>query len=422
MITIRRWQKIMYLENIQRWYEPHLAKRPLVFVVVGAIVLALVSWAFLHQGTAKASAPPAVPVTVARAMRQDMPVVKTELGAAQAWTSVTVLAQVSGKLIKVNFAEGTDVKAGEVLAEIDPTTYRAALEQAEGSLRRDRASLAEAKIDLDRYSKLVAVLAISQQQYQTQAALVEQDEGVVESDEGTVKIAQTNLQWSRIVAPITGRSGVRLVDPGNIVSASGGVASAPATAAATNTSSPASTGGSGIVVINEIQPIAVTFTVPEGDFQNLMALSSGFRAPLLVRAYSQETGALLDTGDLSIADNRVDPSTGTIELKARFPNAARRLWPGQFVNVQLTLQTLRNVTTIPLTALIRGPNGQYVYVIDKTKHAIMRPVKLSVSADTVAVVTSGVKPGDMVVTDGQMLLKSGTLIKIANARTRRPGS
>jgi multidrug efflux system membrane fusion protein len=422
VITIRRWQKIMYLENIQRWYEPHLAKRPLVFVVVGAIVLALVSWAFLHQGTAKASAPPAVPVTVARAMRQDMPVVKTELGAAQAWTSVTVLAQVSGKLIKVNFAEGTDVKAGEVLAEIDPTTYRAALEQAEGSLRRDRASLAEAKIDLDRYSKLVAVQAISQQQYQTQAALVEQDEGVVESDEGTVKIAQTNLQWSRIVAPITGRSGVRLVDPGNIVSASGGVASAPATAAATNTSSPASTGGSGIVVINEIQPIAVTFTVPEGDFQNLMALSSGFRAPLLVRAYSQETGALLDTGDLSIADNRVDPSTGTIELKARFPNAARRLWPGQFVNVQLTLQTLRNVTTIPLTALIRGPNGQYVYVIDKTKHAIMRPVKLSMSADTVAVVTSGVKPGDMVVTDGQMLLKSGTLIKIANARTRRPGS
>jgi membrane fusion protein, multidrug efflux system len=412
----------MHWEKVRGWYEPRVAKHPWLFIGAGVLVLGLVLWAFLYNGSTKAAAPVAIPVTVAKAARQDMPVAITELGAAQAWTSVTVLAQVSGKLIKVNFTEGADVKAGEVLAEIDPTPYRAALEQAEGSLRRDRASLAEAKIDLDRYTKLVAVQAISQQTYQMQVALVQEDEGVVESDEGAVKMAQTNLSWTRIVSPITGRAGVRLVDPGNIVSASGGIASTPATAASTNTSNPSATGGSGIVVINQIEPIAVTFTVPEGDLESLMAASNGFRTALLVRAYSQETGALLDTGELSIADNRVDPSTGTIELKARFANAARHLWPGQFVNVQLTLQTLRGVTTIPIAALNRGPNGQYVYVIDKTKHAIVRPVKLSITSDTVAAVTSGVKPGDIVVTDGQMTLKSGSLVKIPGAKSGRHGS
>ncbi len=407
--------------TIMQWYETHLAKRPWALAGAGVIALVLIVWAFLHQGPAKASAPPAVPVTVATAKRQDMPVAITELGAAQAWTSITILAQVSGKLLKVNFTEGSDVRAGEVLAEIDPTTYRAALDQAEGSLRRDRAALAEARIDLARYARLMAANAIAQQQYQTQEALVRQDEGVVQSDEGTVKIARTNLDWCRVVSPIAGRAGVRLVDAGNIVSASGGIASAPATAAATNASNPASSGGSGIVVINQIQPIAVTFTVPEGDFQNLMQASNGFRASLVVRAYSQETGALLDTGELSIADNRIDPSTGTVEMKARFPNAERRLWPGQFVNVQLTLQTLHSVTTIPVTAINRGPNGRYVYTITKDKHAIARPVKVGVTGDTFAAVTSGVKPGDIVVTDGQMTLKSGTLVKFINTGTRRTG-
>jgi multidrug efflux system membrane fusion protein len=385
-------------------------------------MLVLVAWAIFHEGSTKAAPAPAVPVTVAKAARQDVPVTIMELGAAQAWTSVTILAQVSGKLLSVNFTEGTDVRAGEVLAQIDPTTYRAALEQAEGSLRRDQASLAEAIIDRDRYARLSAANAIPLQQYQTQVALVHQDEGVVESDEGTVKMARTNLEWCRIVAPITGRTGVRLVDPGNIVSASGGVASTPATAAATNTSNPTSTGGSGIVVVNQIQPIAVTFTVPEGDFQNLMQFSNNFRAPLLVRAYSQESGALLDTGELRIVDNRIDPSTGTIELKARFPNAARRLWPGQFVNVQLTLQTLHNAITIPLTAINRGPNGRYVYVVDKDKTAILRPVQVGVTTDTFAAVTSGVKFGDLVVTDGQMTLKAGSPVRIINNGTRRTGS
>ncbi len=406
--------------NIKPWYEKHVAEHPWVFIGAGVIALALILWIFFHQGPAKAPAPPAVPVTVATAKRQDMPVVITELGAAQAWTSVTILAQVSGKLLKVNFTEGTDVNAGDVLAEIDPTTYRAALQQAEGSLRRDRAALAEAKIDLDRYTRLMAANAISQQQYQTQAALVQQDEGVVQSDEGTAKIAQTNLEWCRIVAPFTGRVGVRLVDPGNIISASGGIASAPATAAATSANNPSSSGGSGIVVINQIQPIAVTFTVAEGDFQNLMQASNGFHTALAVRAYSQETGALLDTGTLSIADNRIDPSTGTIEMKARFPNAERRLWPGQFVNVQLTLQTLHNATTIPAAAINRGPNGRYVYVITKDKHALVHPVKLSVTGDSFAAVASGVKPGDLVVIDGQMTLKAGSLVKIATARRTHP--
>lgn len=387
---------------------------------MGALALALIAWMLFHKGPAKDAGPPAVPVTVATAKRQDIALTLSELGAAQAWTSVNVLAQVSGRLLTVNFTEGTDVKQGDVLAQIDPAPYQAALEQAQGTLNRDRAALADAKLDLARYKRLEAENAIATQLADTQAALVRQDEGVVESDEGTVKTATVNLGWTKVVAPVTGRTGVRLVDPGNLVSASGSVGTAPATAAATNASSATPSSGSGIVVVNQIQPIAVTFTVPEGDFQNLAQVSNGFHIPLLARAYSQETGALLDTGQLTIADNRIDPSTGTIELKARFPNAKNVLWPGQFVNVQLTLQTLHHVTTIPTTAVNRGPDGAFAYVVGKDKHVAMRPLTIAQTQDTTAIVSKGVAPGETVVTDGQMILKAGSLVKLpAAARARR---
>jgi multidrug efflux system membrane fusion protein len=400
------------------WSDP--AHRRWVFAGLVVLALALASWAIFHQKPATASGPPPVPVTVAVARQQDIALSLTELGAAQAWTSVNVLAQVSGKLLTVNFTEGADVKAGDLLAQIDPAPYQAALEQAQGTLRRDRAALADAKLDLARFKRLEALNSIATQQVDTQAALVLQDEGVVQSDEGTVKTAAVNLGWTRVVAPVTGRTGVRLVDPGNLVSTSGSVGNAPATTAATNTSSAVSSGGTGIVVVNQIQPIAVTFTVPEGDFQNLAQVSNGFHIPLVTRAYSQETGTLLDTGELSIADNRIDPSTGTIELKARLPNARKLLWPGQFVNVQLTLQTLHNVTTIPTTAVNRGPNGSFAYVVQKNGRVAMRPLTLASTQDSTAVVTKGVKSGEIVVTDGQMILKDGSLVRIA--RPTRPGS
>jgi multidrug efflux system membrane fusion protein len=400
------------------WSDPR--HRRWTFTGAAALALVLAAWALFHKGPAKASEPPAVPVTVATAKRQDIAVSLTELGAAQAWTSVNVLAQVSGRLLTVNFTEGADVKEGDVLAQIDPAPYQAALEQAQGTLNRDRAALADAKLDLARYKRLEALNSIATQLVDTQAALVRQDEGVVQSDEGTVKTATVNLGWTKVVAPVTGRTGVRLVDPGNLVSASGSVGSAAATAAATNASNATPSSGSGIVVVNQIEPIAVTFTVPEGDFQNLAQVSNGFHTPLLARAYSQETGALLDTGELTIADNRIDPSTGTIELKARFPNAKHMLWPGQFVNVQLTLQTLHNVTTVPTTAVNRGPDGAFAYVVGKDKHVTMQPLVVSQTQDTTSIVSKGLKPGEIVVTDGQMILKAGSLVKLpASPHARR---
>ena len=324
------------------------ARRYWILAGLGALAVLLVVGVLVLRQPAKPPAPPSVPVNVAKAAAADIPVSITALGAAQAWTSVTVLAQVSGKLLSVNFTEGTDVKKGQLLAQIDPSPYLAVLTQAQGTLKRDQALLANARLDLERYVALDAANAISKQTLDTQRALVQQDEGTVKTDEGLVAAAQVNVGWCNIVSPIDGRVGVRLVDPGNLVNAGGSVSNTPAaTAAPTNVSSSTGNSGSGIVTINQIEPIAVTFTVPEGDFQQLQDLSHDFQQTLAVKAFSQESGALLDSGQLSIADNRsIDPATGTIELKARFPNAERHLWPGQFVNVQLTLETLHQVTTI----------------------------------------------------------------------------
>jgi multidrug efflux system membrane fusion protein len=392
-------------------------RRHWVFIALGTLAIALVAWVILHRKPAAPPEPPPVPVSAARAVNQDIPISVTALGAAQAWTSVTVLAQVSGKLLTVDFTEGTDVAKGQLLARIDPAPYIAVLTQAQGTLERDQALLANARLDLIRYQNLMAQNAIARQVLDTQAALVKQDEGTVLTDQGAVAAAQVNVNYCRIISPVDGRVGVRLVDPGNLVSVSGSVASTPSTAAATNNSSTTST-NSGIVVVNQIEPIAVTFTVPEGDFQNLLNMSDGFTKPLLARAMSQETGVLLDTGELSIADNRIDPATGTVELKARFPNADRHLWPGQFVNVQLTLQTLAHVTTVPQDAVNRGPNGTFVFLIGADNVATVRPISTGFTQGNTTVITKGLKPGDLVVTDGQMILKAGSKVRVV---TPAPG-
>jgi multidrug efflux system membrane fusion protein len=356
------------------------------FAVLGAVLVVLVGflWVVTHQAP-KQQRPPGVPVTVARAEQADVPVTIGGLGSAQAWKSDLINTQVNGMLTWVA-PEGTDVRAGAVLAQIDPAPYRAALTVAEGALRRDEAVLAGARVNLARFQALAAQDSIAKQQVDDQAALVKQDEGTVELDRGQVASAQLNLRYCRIVSPIDGRVGVRLVDPGNIVN---------------------TTLTTGIVSVNQITPIAVTFTVPQGDFQHLAQVSDGFRLPLTTEALSQETGASLGGGVLSIADNHVDPSTATVGLKARFENAARTLWPGQFVNVRLTLQTLSNVVTVPSAAVNQGPNGAYVYLVGPDDKAIMRPVLVTTTQDNVAVIQRGVRAGDLVVTDGQMTLRQG---------------
>jgi multidrug efflux system membrane fusion protein len=391
------------------------ARRYWILASLAALAVLLVAGVLILRHPAKPPPQPAVPVNVAKAVAADIPISITALGAAQAWTSVTVLAQVSGKLLSVNFTEGTDVRKGQLLAQIDPAPYLAVLTQAQGALKRDQALLANARLDLERYVALDAANAISKQTLDTQRALVQQDEGTVKTDEGLVAAAQVNVGWCNIVSPIDGRVGVRLVDPGNLVNVSGSVSNTPATAAPTNVSSSTGNSSSGIVTINQIEPIAVTFTVPECNFQQLQDLSHGFQQALVTKAFSQESGALLDSGQLSIADNHIDPATGTIELKARFPNAERHLWPGQFVNVQLTLEMLHQVTTIPATAINRGPNGSYVFVVGADKKVALQPINVGWTQGDVVVIKSGIKPGDVVVTDGQMILKAGSIVRIAAA-------
>jgi membrane fusion protein, multidrug efflux system len=395
-----------------------------ILVGVGAAAIVAIAWLLLHRKPAQAHPPPPVPVAIAQATTQDFPVTVTSLGAAQAWKSVTIFAQVSGVLLSVNFKEGSDVTAGQVLAEVDPSTYRAALTQTQGQLAHDQAVLAEARNDLVRYKTLLAQDSIARQLAENQVQVVKQAEGTVLLDKGLVENARINLSRCRIVSPIPGRTGVRLVDPGNLVNGSGSVSSLQATAGPTSSASPTGTStglptgsvgssGSGIVVINQIEPIAVTFTVPQADFQQLQQTSDDFARPLMVQAFSQETGALIDTGRLEIADNRVNPATGTVALKADFPNAGHQLWPGLFINVRLTLQTLPGAVVVPSTAVNRGPQGQFVFVVGPGNRAFIRPVKVGASDGASTTINSGLRSGELVVVDGQMTLKDGSQIRVA---------
>ncbi|MDE2301918.1 MAG: efflux RND transporter periplasmic adaptor subunit [Sphingomonadales bacterium] len=387
-------------------------RRHIVFGVLAALAAVLLGWGIFHRPEAPAASPPAVPVVVQAAVIRDFATSTRAIGAARAWTSDTIYAQVSGRLIRVAFREGSEVHAGDVLAEVDPAPYRAVLLQQLGTLHRDEALLAEARLNLRRYQLLAQQDSIARQTYEDQKAAVAQAQGTVELDEGLVAAARVNLDWCKIRAPITGRAGVRLVDVGNLVSAGGSTASTAATAAATSNAPAASQTGTGILVINQIVPIAVTFTLPEDEFSHMRRISSGFRAPLAVEATSQENGAVLGEGQVAIADNAVDPATGTVELKARFENRERRLWPGQFVNVKLAGETLAHVTVIPLIAVNRGPQGSFVFVVGRDRTVAMRPVVVLASEGGEAAIGRGLQPGERVVTDGQMALRPGARVRL----------
>jgi multidrug efflux system membrane fusion protein len=365
------------------------------FVALAVVLAGLIAWLTLGgKKSAKAPPSPVVAVTTAKATVRDFPVVITALGSAQAWQGVLIRAQVNGRLLSVPVAEGSEVKAGQVVAEIDPSFYRATLMQAQGALQRDQAQLEAARIDLARYQKLAAQDSIAKAQVDTQAALVKQIEGTVMIDQGSVHSATVNLNFTQIKSPITGRVGVRLVDPGNLVS--------------TNDTT-------GIISVNQVSPIAVTFAIPQGDFQRLASASGGFRKPLMTQALSQETNLLVGQGQLMVADNHVDQSTGTVQMKARFANEKRALWPGQFVNVRLTVQTLPQALTVPAAAVNQGPNGPFVFVVSDGK-AIVHPVSVIATQDATAVIKTGLQAGDTVVTDGQLALRPGSKVRMRSDR------
>ena len=368
----------------------------LTFALLGLILIVVATWLILSRKPVKAATVPAIPVAVAKVDVRDIPLAVTALGAAQAWQSVLINTQITGLLSRVPLSEGTDVPKGALLAEIDCRPYRAVLAQAQGTLARDQALLLEATTDLARFNTLAAQDSIAKQVRDDQAALVKQDQGTVRTDQGAVAAAQVNVNYCRITSPVAGRLGVRLTDPGNIVMAG-------------NTT--------GIVMLNQITPIAVTFTVPQGDFQRLSDASNAFTRPMATEALSQQTGAVLGSGELSIADNHVDPTTGTVAMKARFPNDSKHLWPGQFVNVRLTLQTLPHVPTIPAGAVNRGPRGLFAYVVGADNKVTVQPIAVLTTQDGTAVIKTGLRPGQSVVIDGQMSLRPGAAVSV---RTLQP--
>ena len=333
-----------------------------------------------------------VPVLAAPATKMDVPVYLDAVGTIKALNTVTVSPQVDGKLLSVNFKEGDDVEKGAVLARIDPTLYQAQLDQAVAKKAQDEAQLANAKLDLDRYEKLAATNATTRQQADTQKALVAQDAALVQADQAAIENAQATLGYTTIVAPIAGRTGIRQLDEGNIVHAS---------------SSPA------IVVITQIKPISVIFNLPQ---QNIGQVNDAFaKEPLSVDALRPDNNAVIDHGMLRVMDNQVDQTTGTVKLKAEFPNANEQLWPGQFVNVRLLIDTLKDVVTIPTGAVQRGPNGTFVYVVKDDNTASMRPIVVQKQDETQTVVKSGVAVGERVVTTGFVRLTDGSKVVIGSA-------
>jgi multidrug efflux system membrane fusion protein len=368
----------------------------LVLISITATLAGLGWWLQLRSTTESQGRRPSEPITVVRVgilTRADMPVTLEALGTVTALSTVVVKTQISGKLTDVGFQEGQSVKKGDFLAQIDPRPYQAALDQAQGQLARDEALLAAAKIDLARYEKLMTQDSIARQQVDTQRALVLQDEAIVRSDKATVENAVLNLNYCRIVSPSEGRVGLRLVDPGNYVQASD---------------------PSGVVVITQMQPISVIFTLAQDTIpQFIKKLRSG--TVLTVLAFNRSSTTQLATGTLTTIDNQIDTSTGTVKLRATFPNEDETLFPNQFVNVKLVVDTLHDATIVPSAAVQIGTPGTYVYFANPDATVSVRPVKLGPSEGERVVVLEGLVPGDKVVVDGVDRLRDGAKIRIPEA-------
>lgn len=342
----------------------------------------------------------AAPVLVASATTADVPVYLDAVGTTKALNTVTVRAQVGGQIVKIAFREGQDVKRGDVLAEIDPRTYQAQLDQAVAKKAQDEATLANARIDLDRYTKLAATNSGSKQQADTQKATVAQLQAQVQSDQAAIDNAQTMLSYTKITAPADGRTGIRLIDEGNLVQA-GDTA--------------------GIVVVTQLRPIAVLFNLPQQQFQQVTKAFAG--GPVTVEAVGGDGRTIVDRGTLSVIDNQMDQTTGTIRMKAEFPNAELQLWPGQFVNIRLLVQTLKQVVTVPTASVQRGPQGTFTFVVGADSTVAVRPVTVAQQDDARAVIVNGLKTDERVVTTGFTRLSAGTKVAVqSNEASAQPNA
>jgi membrane fusion protein, multidrug efflux system len=379
-------------------------RRVIVWLLLLAAIIGAAVW-FLPRLTHKPSpggraisTGVAVPVGVATAATGDMPVTLSGLGTVTPLATVTVKTQINGYLMSVGFEEGQRVKKGDFLAQIDPRPYQVALEQAEGQLGKDQASLNNAEIDLKRYTTLVAQNSIATQTRDTQAALVLQDRATIVSDKAAIDAQKLNLLYCHIISPVTGRVGLRQVDPGNYVQTSD---------------------ANGIVVVTQTQPISVIFTLPEDNLPDVLKqLHAG--ATLQATAYDRTGTQKLDTGTLETVDNQIDTTTGTVKLRAIFNNPQEILFPNQFVNIKLLIETLKNAVLVPVAAIQRGAPGTFVYLVKPDHTVTVQKVKLGPSDGQRVVILSGLQPGQSVVDDGADRLKDGAKITIAPASA--PGS
>jgi membrane fusion protein, multidrug efflux system len=384
--------------------RPRAKQRRRPPLLVGLVLIALLAAGYLgwqhfagSPRIAPAPAPP-VPVIAATVQKQNFPIVLTGIGYVTALNSATVRSLITEPIVSIDFKDGQFVKKGELLAQLDPSTYQAQLDQAEANLARDQAHLENGQINLGRYVPLAKQGFAPQQQVDTQQAMIAQEQATLKADQAAIEYAKTQLSYTKLVAPFDGVAGIRLLDVGNIIHSS------------TTRGSPSEPNA--LVVINQVQPISVMFTLAAADIPAVQdALAKG---SVKVIALSADGKTELDTGALAAIDNQANTTSGTISLKAIFPNPHRQLWPGMFVNVRVVTQVQDNGLTVPLDAVQQGPQGQYVFVVGPDHKVAMQPVLVRETLNGEALIDKGLRAGEIVVVRGQYRLTPGTVVSLAN--------
>jgi membrane fusion protein, multidrug efflux system len=356
--------------------------------------------AVAHKGPFERPAPPPaaippVPIVAGVVAQHDVPIYLTGVGTVIAYNTVAVRSQIQGQIVSINFTEGQTVHAGDLLAQIDPRPYQAQLDQMIANRDRDRAQLGNARANLNRYTPLLAEGYATAQLVDTQKAQVSQLEAAVESDEALIAAAQVQLSYTRLTSPIDGVTGIRQIDVGNIISPSN---------------------ANGVVVVTQLEPISLIFTLPETDLPQIQQQQQKTKGPLTVVTYSQDNTIKLDQGTLGLVNNEILQTTGSIQLKANFPNKAHRLWPGELVNARLLLDTRHDGLTVPASVVQRGPQGTYAYVVNPDGAVAIRPITVAQISDGQVLIDSGLKAGEQVVVDGQYKLQPGTHVTILHGK------
>jgi membrane fusion protein, multidrug efflux system len=364
-------------------------------VLIAALTLGAGAFVLVNATTSKPTArantsPRPVPVMATEAKATDVPIILRGLGTVTAFNTVALTSRVEGNITQIKFKEGQYVHAGDLLIQLDPRPYQAALDQAQANLARDEAGLSNAKVNLQRYTELLKKNFAPEQQVANQQATVSQDEAVLQGDQAAIEVAQLNLSYTSLRSPVDGVTGIRHIDIGNLVQANG---------------------ERNLVTITQIEPIYVIFTLPETDIDRIRrAMANG---PLSIQAYAADDQRKISEGELKLIDNTVNQTTGTVQLKAEFPNTDSALWPGQFVNAHVVLRTIRDGVTIPSAAVQTGPDGSFTYVINDKSQALIRPITVLQTDSNTALIGSGLKAGEQVVTAGQFRLQPGVTVTVA---------